>query len=385
MDVLTPEMIELIRDFSVGAVATINDEGNSAVSPKSSFVVVNGEQLAFGDIRSPDTVSNLRARPAVEVTFTDILVGRAVRIAGTARILGTTSDLRGLFEYVWGAPYVKHMRHFVLITVTSAELVTSPAYDVGQTEEELAQINLNKLIQIAEESVPLATRNDMGQPIGRPVAFEAPTGPANEPIEGQFCRVVPLDAEQHGMALHTAYQKAADEGDWTYLPYGPFPTAESFTSWLREVENRTDPMFFTLIDRSSGECSGLASYLDIDPVSASIEVGHVHLAPSLQSTTASTEAMYLLMKKAFDAGYRRYAWKCDELNKPSRAAAARLGFKYEGTFRQATHYKGRNRDTAWYSILDSEWPGIEANIRRWLAPANFDDEGRQRSRLRTYR
>lgn len=200
-------------------------------------------------------------------------------------------------------------------------------------------------------------------------------------MHGTFCDVVPLDHRVHGDELFGAYAAAADDGDWTYLPYGPWRDRDEFIAWLRGVEAGDDPMFFTIIDHASGTCSGLASYLRIDPANASIEVGHVHLARNLQRTAAATEAMYLMMRRIFETGYRRYEWKCDDLNAPSRTAAARLGFRFEGIFRQATHYKGRNRDTAWYSIIDADWPAFDAEYRRWLDPSNFDPTGNQRSPL----
>ncbi len=144
-----------------------------------------------------------------------------------------------------------------------------------------------------------------------------------------------------------------------------------------------DPLFHTILD-SDDVPVGLASYLRIDPDNGSIEVGHIHYSPLLQRQPAGTEAMFLMMSQVFDElGYRRYEWKCDALNASSRRAAERLGFTYEGTFRQATHYKGRNRDTAWFSIIDKDWPRICDAFNLWLELANFDDSGKQKSSLRT--
>ena len=142
-----------------------------------------------------------------------------------------------------------------------------------------------------------------------------------------------------------------------------------------------DPLFFAILDRADGKPAGVASYLRITPASGSIEVGHIHDAPRLQRSPAATEAMYLLMQRAFELGYRRYEWKCDALNAPSRAAALRLGFQYEGLFRQAVIYKGRNRDTTWFSIIDGEWPRLKRAYEQWLAPENFDGGGRQKRGL----
>lgn len=224
--------------------------------------------------------------------------------------------------------------------------------------------------------------NELGQPIGSPVEVQPGlTAPPRTAMVGRYCELVALDASRHGEALHAAYQEAEDDGDWTYLPYGPFPERPEFLDWLTDAASQSDPAFYAIVDRDTGDAAGLASHLRISPTSATIEVGHIHLAPRLQQTAAATESMYLLMRRAFDSGYRRYEWKCDDLNGPSRAAAARLGFTYEGTFRQATHYKGRNRDTAWFSVLDTEWPAVAAEFERWLEPTNFDEAGRQKTRL----
>ena len=168
---------------------------------------------------------------------------------------------------------------------------------------------------------------------------------------------------------------------WTYLPYGPFPDLAAYRTWMEAKWLGTEPLFFAIVDAASGRATGVASYLRIDPASGAIEVGHLGYSPRLQRTPAATEAMFLLMARAFALGYRRYEWKCDALNEPSRAAALRLGFTFEGIFRQATVVRGRNRDTAWYSVIDAEWPALRAAFEHWLAPENFDADGRQRVRL----
>ena len=224
--------------------------------------------------------------------------------------------------------------------------------------------------------------NEFGQPVGAPVAVTPAAFPPSRPLVGTYCELVPLDATAHGQELYTAFSAATDAGDWTYLPYGPFASLDTFMPWLHGFEGITDPMFFTVIDRSDGTAAGLASYLRIDRHAASVEVGHIHFSRRIQGTRATTEAMFLMMGNVFDAGYRRYEWKCDELNMPSRQAALRLGFRYEGTFRQATHYKGRNRDTAWFGMTDQDWPRIRAEFERWLDPANFDANGHQLSALK---
>ena len=224
--------------------------------------------------------------------------------------------------------------------------------------------------------------NAAGQPLGfRVDLWRPPPRPPLVPITGRTCQVEPLDVARHAVDLHAANLLDGDGRNWTYLPYGPFPTLGDYTTWLAGVAGKEDPQFHAILDLSTGAAVGVASYLRIDPAAGSIEVGHINYSPRLQRTVASTEAMYLMMQRAFELGYRRYEWKCDALNAPSRAAAQRLGFSYEGIFRQATVVKGRNRDTAWYAMIDREWPAIDRAFQRWLDPANFDGEGRQRTSL----
>lgn len=377
---LTPDMIALIENFSAGAVASIDGAGRPAVSPKGTFVVINPDTIAFRDVRSPQTVENLAARPAVEVLFTDVLRRQGVRVAGTAAIVDMSSPQGIPLEPLWAANR-QSTEPAVVITIEVAELIRSPAYDQGNTPAELIELHLQNLFAIATGGLE-HTANHLGQPVGttleKPVA---PRLPNTAPIEGRYCSIAPLSASDHASSLHAAYSAAADDGDWTYLPYGPFSDEGEFRQWLHSMEDLTDPLFFTIVDNVDGHGCGLAAYLRIDPRSGSIEVGHIHLARRMQRTAAATEAMYLMMKQAFECGFRRYEWKCDALNGPSRSAATRFGFRYEGTFRQATHYKGRNRDTAWYSILDNDWPALEEEYQRWLDPSNFDANGRQRSPL----
>ncbi len=200
---------------------------------------------------------------------------------------------------------------------------------------------------------------------------------------GRLCSVEPLVPERHGPELFAANALDPTGRAWTYLPYGPFASLEEYLSWMRSTCLGDDPLFQAVVEAADGRAVGVASYLRIMPASGSIEVGHINFSPRLQRTVAATEAMYLMMKRAFDLGYRRYEWKCDALNARSRAAAQRLGFSFEGVFRQATVYKGRNRDTAWYAIIDREWPALDAAFRQWLDPANVDADGRQRVRLST--
>ena len=224
--------------------------------------------------------------------------------------------------------------------------------------------------------------NSLGQPIGFPVPnWTAPQRPPREPMVGRYCRVEPLDIEHHAADLFAANSTDSEGRIWTYLPYGPFDTLQSYTDWMHQSCFSDDPFFHAIIDAATDKAVGVASYLRITPTAGSIEVGHINYSPLLQRTPAATEAMYLMMKRAFEMGYRRYEWKCNALNQGSRNAAMRLGFSYEGVFRQATVVKGRNRDTAWYAAIDSEWPELEASFERWLDPANFDADGNQRLRL----
>jgi RimJ/RimL family protein N-acetyltransferase len=226
------------------------------------------------------------------------------------------------------------------------------------------------------------TFNQLGQPIGFSVGdWTPPPRPPREPLEGRYCRVEPLDVDRHAANLYAANNEDTERRQWTYLGYGPFDSLHEYVAWMRRVCSGDDPLFHAIVDGATGQAVGVASYLRIDPASGSLEVGHINFSPRLQRTPAATEAMYLMMRRAFDLGYRRYEWKCDALNAKSRAAAQRLGLSFEGVFRQATVYKGRNRDTAWYAAIDQEWPALQAAFLEWLDPANFDQNGRQRVRL----
>jgi RimJ/RimL family protein N-acetyltransferase len=224
--------------------------------------------------------------------------------------------------------------------------------------------------------------NAIGQTLGfRVEGWTPPAPPPRETIDGRTCRLEPLDAARHGATLHSANLLDTDRRNWTYLPYGPFERLDDYLDWVRSVAGKDDPQFHAIVDNATGAAVGVASYLRIDPAAGSIEVGHINYSPRLQRTVAATEAMYLMMRRAFEMGYRRYEWKCNALNAPSRAAAQRLGLSYEGVFRQARVDKGRNRDTAWYAAIDREWPALDRAFRRWLDPENFDEQGRQRTSL----
>lgn len=217
------------------------------------------------------------------------------------------------------------------------------------------------------------------QPIGETVEWHGAKRPARRVLAGQYCRLEPLEA-RHAEALFKAFQADTEGRNWTYMVNGPYPEFPPFKAWIESASTGEDPLFFA-IALPDGTPLGYASYMRIAPKMGVMEVGSINLAPALQATRAATEAHYLLMREAFRLDYRRYEWKCDALNTPSLKAAKRLGFTYEGTFRQALVYKGRNRDTAWFSVLDNEWPALKARFERWLAPENFDASGQQLSPL----
>jgi RimJ/RimL family protein N-acetyltransferase len=229
---------------------------------------------------------------------------------------------------------------------------------------------------------------DAGQaaprPVGPPVE-PLPSGrrPERTPLAGAHARLEPVDALAHAESLYRrSHGRPEDAALWTYLAYGPFADQRAFAAWLEERARSRDPLFFAVVEQASGEAAGMASYLNIVPANGSIEIGHIWFSPPLQRTRAATEAIFLLARHAFDElGYRRLEWKCDALNAPSMRAARRFGFTYEGTFRQHMVVKGRNRDTAWFALLDHEWPPVRTAFERWLAPENFDTAGRQRAAL----
>ena len=202
-----------------------------------------------------------------------------------------------------------------------------------------------------------------------------------EKMKGRYVRLEPLEPASHCDDLFASFAEDAKNQIWDYLPYGPFETAADLADWTHATCAGPDPYFFAIIDQASNRAVGLASYLRINPDSGSIEVGHINFSPRLQSTIGATEAMYLMMRWAFMAGYRRYEWKCNALNVKSRLAAQRLGLSYEGVFRQATISKGRNRDTAWFAAIDAEWPPLQIAFENWLLAENFDAAGQQKRSL----
>lgn len=215
---------------------------------------------------------------------------------------------------------------------------------------------------------------------GAPVTgWTPPPRPDLAALSGRYARLVRLDADAHAADLHRA--NSADPAIWDYLPYGPFSSAAAYHRWIRQITRGDDPLFYAIQNAETGHFGGVAAYLRITPEMGTIEVGHINLSPELQRSRAATDAMVMMMERAFQAGYRRYEWKCDALNLPSRRAAQRLGFSHEGVFRQAAVVKGRNRDTAWFSVIDKDWPALREAYRAWLDPSNFDARGRQRERL----
>ena len=206
--------------------------------------------------------------------------------------------------------------------------------------------------------------------------------PARTAIDGDLVRLEVLDPQRHAVSLFTSSHVPGAEDLWQHLAYGPFAGQDEFTAWLEDRAASADPLFYAVVDWKSMRALGMATFMRIKPDNGVIEIGHIWFAPELQRTCQATEAIYLLAKTAFDdLGYRRLEWKCDSLNLPSRRAADRFGFTYEGTFRQHMIVKGRNRDTAWFSMTDGEWPLRKAAFEAWLSPENFDPEGHQRRGL----
>jgi RimJ/RimL family protein N-acetyltransferase len=218
--------------------------------------------------------------------------------------------------------------------------------------------------------------------IGPRVEATAAKRPSRTTLEGRVVSVVPLDPIAHAQTLFDHTRGEENEGLWRYLFEGPFGTRADFDYHLTQKASSEDPLFFAILDKASGDAVGYAAYMRIEPAHRVIEVGSILYTPRLQRSVGATEAMYLMARHVFeDLGYRRYEWKCNALNAPSRNAAVRLGFTFEGVFRQHMIVKGCNRDTAWFSMLDTEWPKRKAAFERWLDPSNFDAEGRQRTSL----
>lgn len=209
--------------------------------------------------------------------------------------------------------------------------------------------------------------------------FTVPPRPSAAPFDGKYTRLERLDADTHAASLFKV--NAPNPAMWQYMPVGPFASASQYHRWMREAAASSDPCHYAIFNKDTQQWGGSASLMRIKPEAGSIELGYIALSPVLQRSRAATEAFFLLMKWAFDAGYRRFEWKCDALNQPSRRAAQRLGLSYEGVFRQTAVVKGRNRDTAWFAAIDKEWPALEEAFQAWLRPENFDAQNQQIERL----
>ncbi|GAC1445823.1 MAG: GNAT family protein [Chloroflexota bacterium] len=221
-------------------------------------------------------------------------------------------------------------------------------------------------------------------PLGEALNWNGALPPVLQALHGRSVRLEAVDVEAHYSSLMEAAM--GDESIWNYLPHGPFDDGESFRTWLQWAYRSSDYMFHVIIDERTGRAEGMASYMRDVPAHGVIEIGYIWFSPRLQRTIAATEAIFLLLAHVFDdLGYRRIEWKCNSLNRASRRAAERFGFTYEGIFRQHMVIKGRNRDTAWYAMLDREWPAIRRAFEIWLSPSNFDLHGNQRQSLSTIR
>lgn len=222
------------------------------------------------------------------------------------------------------------------------------------------------------------------QPISFSLDWIPAKKPGRTPLAGDYVTLEPIDAVAHAESLFTA--KGEDPTLWTYTLIEPTDDIETFQGWLEKCEKPDDPLCFAVIDKADNRAKGMACYLRITPANGVIEIGSIWFGPEIQRTRQATEAIYLLARHVFDdLGYRRLEWKCDSLNAPSRRAAERFGFTFEGEFRQFAVYKGRNRDTAWFAMLDHEWPEIKAAFDAWLRLENFDAAGIQKSPLRAQR
>ena len=236
---------------------------------------------------------------------------------------------------------------------------------------------------IHDDRIPREIDHGTGLPIGPRLADPGPAKvPQRVVLEGRYTRLEPLDPERHGDDLHAASTLSDRAARFRYMPELPPDAREVFDAWLSGVAASPDPLFFAVVDRATGRAEGWQTLMRITPVHRCIEIGNIYWGPRMAGTRVATEALYLFAAHVLEElGYRRYEWKCDALNAPSRRAALRFGFTYEGHFRRAVIIRSRNRDTAWFSIIDEEWPALKAAYERWLAPENFDGDGRQKSRL----
>jgi RimJ/RimL family protein N-acetyltransferase len=234
-----------------------------------------------------------------------------------------------------------------------------------------------------DAQIPSETDAVSGLPVGpklqRPGAAARPERVA---LDGRYCRLEPLDAARHGDHLYAASSVADAAARYLYLPVEAPTSRADFDAWIADRASTADPLYFAVIDKATGRAEGRQSLMRIDPANQSIEIGDIYWGPAMTQSRVSTEANFLFARYALDQlGYRRYEWKCNALNAPSRRAALRFGFTFEGHFRRSNIVKGRSRDTAWFSIIETEWPAVRAGYEAWLDPANFDADGRQRATL----
>jgi RimJ/RimL family protein N-acetyltransferase len=226
---------------------------------------------------------------------------------------------------------------------------------------------------------------ETSRPVG-PIVSPNPPGtvPDLRPVPGRWVRLDALDADRHGPQLWDSIAGKDDDGKlWTYMPYGPFSSKDEFMAWLRERQTSRDPWFYAYVNRATNQAVGMGAFMRADAKNGVIEIGHIWFSLALQKSREATEIIFLMMRHAFDdLGVRRLEWKCDALNAPSRKAALRFGFTFEGIFRQHLIVKGRNRDTAWFALIDKDWPRVKQGFEAWLAEGNFDAAGREKAKLR---
>ncbi|WP_185234837.1 GNAT family N-acetyltransferase [Teredinibacter franksiae] len=225
-------------------------------------------------------------------------------------------------------------------------------------------------------------RNSLQQPVGNDLNWSSAKAPDGEPIKGSFANLEPISSQQHGLALYNQWKLDSQGAIWTYMPYGPFVTAEHYCMWLREQESIEAPCFYCITD-AQGEPRGIFALDAIKPDKGSLELAHVMFSPVIQHTPTATEAVYLILNYAFEMGYRRCEWKCNALNEKSKKAAQRFGFSYEGLFRHHMVVKNRNRDTAWFAMTAEDWQQLQPAYRQWLDPSNFTHDGKQKCALST--
>ncbi|MEM7249966.1 MAG: GNAT family protein [Pseudomonadota bacterium] len=233
-----------------------------------------------------------------------------------------------------------------------------------------------------EDQIPQEINPETGLPIGPTVDARPAAAPERVVLDGRYCRLEPLDWAQHGQELFAASSPTDAAQRFQYLPEEPPRNESELANWVTQVSQSSDPLYFAVIDKRTGRVEGRQTLMRIQPDQRCIEIGNIYWGPAISRSPVTTEANFLFARYIFDElGYRRYEWKCNALNAPSRRAALRFGFRYEGLFRRAVIVRGRTRDTTWYSVIEEEWPGLKAAYEQWLAPDNFDTNGQQKTRL----